>query len=155
VVYVSALTPTEEQSHGALSKPWPWRKDRNVSGGPMVIDGRSFSRGIGVRSRTALSYALDTTFEQFAATIGIDDSVRPRGSVMFLVLGDDRILFESGEVTGRDTARDVLVDLSGVKKLTLSVEFGDDLDLSDHADWGGARLVRGGGKKPGKGESGS
>ncbi|MCH8146858.1 MAG: NPCBM/NEW2 domain-containing protein, partial [Planctomycetes bacterium] len=81
-------------------------------------------------------------YERFAATIGIDDFVRPGGSVVFRVIGDGRVLFESGEITGRDAPRAIRVDMVGVKLLTLLVDLGEGLDLSDHADWAGARLIR-------------
>lgn len=142
VVYVSDRTPLTRRLKGRLHRPWPIRSDRSVSNGPLSIAGRVFQKGLGVHSQTELVYDIGGEFETFVATIGIDDAVRPRGSVVFRVLGDETTLFDSGLITGRDEPRRLVADVSGVEKLTLVVSYGDGLDLSDHADWGGARLLR-------------
>ena len=58
------------------------------------------------------------------------------------MIGDGRVLFESGEITGRDEPRAIRVNIVGVKIIALLVDFGEELDLSDHADWADARLIR-------------
>ncbi len=142
VVYVSDLTPTVERTEGMLHRPWPVRKDRSVSATPLSMAGRVFNRGLGVHSKTELGYSLGGTYESLVATIGIDDAVRPAGSVVFRVLGDGKVLFDSGELTGQDPPRDIRVDTASVNTLTLIVDYGDGLDLSDYADWGGLRLLK-------------
>jgi hypothetical protein len=42
-----------------------------------------------------VTYALAGGFETFAATIGIDDVVRPHGKVRFIVRGDGKSIFDS------------------------------------------------------------
>jgi hypothetical protein len=118
------------------------RKDRSASAKSLSIAGRVFDKGLGVHSRTELSYQIAGDYESFVATIGIDDAVRPRGSVVFRVSGDGRELFDSGEVRGSDPPRDIQVDVKDVKSLTLAVDYGEALDVSDHANWGGARLLK-------------
>ena len=142
VIYLSDLSPVHKRIEGLMHRPWPVLMDRSVSGGPLSIDGRTFDKGIGVHSYTELTYETGGTYETFAATIGIDDYVRPRGSVVFRVLGDEKILFDSGPVTGRDAPRDIVVDVANVTTLALVVDYAGELDLADHADWGGARLLK-------------
>ena len=142
VVYLSDLTPTAERMEGMLHRPWPVRKDRSVSAAPLSMAGRVFDRGLGVHSKTELDYAVGGAYESLVATIGIDDAVRPSGSVVFRILGDGKDLFDSGVLTGQHPPRDVKVDVKGVNTLTLIVDYGDGLDLSDHADWGGVRLLK-------------
>jgi hypothetical protein len=142
VVYLSDLTPTGERTEGMLHRPWPVRKDRSVSARPLSMGGRVFDKGLGVHSRTELDYQLDRGYESLVATIGIDDLVRPAGSVVFRVLGDGKVLFDSAVLTGKDPPRDVNVNVVGVSLLTLVIDYGDELDLSDQADWGGARLLK-------------
>lgn len=142
VVYVSDLTPTAERTEGMLHRPWPVRKDRSVSAAPLSMAGRVFDKGLGVHSKTELVYTIGGAYESLVATIGIDDLVRPSGSVVFRVLGDGKVLFDSGDLTGQDAPRDIKVDVKGVNMLTLVVDYGDGLDLSDHADWGGVRLLK-------------
>ncbi len=142
VVYVSDIEPSAQTVEGLLHRTWPIRFDRSVGGGPLVIDGEVFARGIGVHSRTTLTYSLDGGFQSFVATIGLDDAVRPGGSVIFRVSVDGNARFESQELTGRDEAQLIKIDIAGARTLTLVVDFGKALDLGDHADWAGARLIR-------------
>ncbi len=142
VVYLSDLTPKTERIEGRLHRPWPLKQDRSVGGGPLTIGGRRFEKGLGVHSRTELDYELAGGYETFVATLGIDDAVRPRGSVVFRVLGDGTVLHESATLTGTSEPQPCRVDVDGVALLTLVVDYGDALDLADHADWGGARLLR-------------
>ncbi len=148
VVYVSDLSPVGERVEGLVHRPWPIRRDLSVSAKPLSIDGRVFDKGLGVHSRTELDYDLGGGYELFVATVGIDDAVRPLGSVVFRVIGDGRTLWDSGSVSGLDAPREVRVEVGGVKRLTLAVDYGDGLDLSDQADWGGARLIRPVDRKP-------
>ncbi len=142
VVYLSDLAAAAERLEGLLHRPWPVRKDQSVSAKPLSLGGRVFDKGLGVHSKTELDYHLDRAYVSLVATIGIDDVVRPSGSVLFRVLGDGRVLFDSGAVRGTDSPRDIYVDVASVNMLTLIVDYGDGLDLSDHADWGGARLLK-------------
>ena len=73
---------------------------------------------------------------------GIDAFVRSAGKVGFRVIGEGRVVFESGELTVRDESRAIRVDVVGIKMLALLVDYGKGLDLSDHADWADARLIR-------------
>jgi hypothetical protein len=149
LVHVGDLKPVGERVEGIVHAGWPVQRDRSVSGSPLSICGRKFERGLGVHSRTELSYAINGEFERLAATIGIDDAVRPLGSVVMRVAGDSKVLFDSGEIGGTDGARDVIVDVAGVKTLTLTVDYGEGLDVSDQADWGDVRLIRPRGGKAG------
>ncbi|MEK7710804.1 MAG: NPCBM/NEW2 domain-containing protein [Planctomycetota bacterium] len=142
LVHVGDLKPVGERVEGIVHAAWPVQRDRSVSGSLLSICGRKFDRGLGVHSRTELSYALNGEFERLAATIGIDDAVRPLGSVVMRVAGDSKVLFDSGEIGGTDGARDIIVDVAGVKTLTLTVDYGEGLDVSDQADWGDVRLIR-------------
>lgn len=142
VVYVSDLTPSAERTEGMLHRPWAVRKDRSVSAAPLSMAGRVFDKGLGVHSKTELDYPIGGAYESLVATIGIDDAVRPSGSVVFRVLGDGKVLFDSGVLTGQDPPRDVKVNVTSVNILTLIVDYGDGLDMSDHADWGGVRLLK-------------
>ena len=51
---------------------------------------------------------------------------------------DDR----SANVTGQDAPRPILVPIGGAKRVQLAVDFGEDLDVGDQADWGNVRVVK-------------
>jgi len=144
VVYLSDIRPVDERTEGRLHRPWSARMDRCVAGGPISLGGKRFAKGLGVHSRTELDYDVSGEFTLFVATIGIDDAASAHGAVVFRVVGDGRSLFESPLMTRAGGPLTCRVDVSGVKLLTLEVDYGDALDLADYADWGGARLLRSG-----------
>lgn len=142
VTFASDMPPSDVKFEPYLDTPWPYRRDRAVSNRPMRLGGIEYLKGLGVHSRSEIAFDLDGRYRQFAATIGIDDSVRPRGNVVFRILTDNREAFSSGPVTGKDEPRPILVDVARAKQVRLIVEFGDELDLGDHADWANARFIR-------------
>ncbi len=75
------------------------------------------------------------------ATVGIDDRVRPRGNVRLEIEGDGRPLLDA-PVTGADPPRPVDLDLTGVGRLTILVDYGEDMDVADHLDLCDARIVK-------------
>ena len=110
-------------------------------GGPLSMGGHTYGRGLGVHANSEIRYSLRRLCTTFSADIGIDDEVRPRGSVVFRVWADGRLLFESDFVTGAKPARSIVVPVHGVSELVLSVDSGGDDDFNDHADWADARLA--------------
>ena len=117
------------------------RRDRSRDAGPLVLDGKSYRKGLGLSSRTLVVYRLPERFSRFVATAGIDDRVRPLGHVLLVIRGDDKTLLETA-VAGTEPAKPVSLDLSGVRRLSILVDFGEDLDVADHLDLGDAKLVK-------------
>ncbi len=142
VVYLSDLKPSDQQQRSVFDIHWPVRFDRAVSNRPLALNGRSYAKGLGVHAHSEVTYQLGQAYRSFAATIGIDDFTRPAGHVIFQVIGDNRELFNSGPITGRDDPRDLLVDLAGVRVIRLVVQQAEQLDIGDHADWANARLIK-------------
>ncbi len=142
VVYLSDLKPSGEQQRSVFDIHWPIRFDRAVSNRTLAMNGRSYAKGLGVHAHSEITFQLDQAYQSFAATIGIDDFTRPAGHVIFQVFGDDRELFNSGPITGRDDPQDVLVDLAGVRVIRLVVQQAEQLDIGDHANWANARLIK-------------
>jgi len=126
----------------ALGVDWTPRANLNVTGGPIRLGGRIFAHGLGVHGTTSVIYELDGKQSRLQATIGIDDSMGRRGSVVYRVIGDGRELFKSDVVRGGGKPVDVSVDIGGVKLLELSTDAADGLDLGDHANWADLRMIR-------------
>ncbi len=142
VAFLSDLEPTAVHQTPYLNVSWPMRLDRSVANHPLRLGGKTYPKGLGMHSACRVTYQLGDGYRQFAADVGIDDAVRPRGSVVFRVLTDGKERFQSGEITGRDDPKTILVDIAGATTLTLVVDFGQDADLGDHADWAGARVIK-------------
>jgi len=142
LIYLSDLRPSEVKETTLLARSSPFQRDRSVSGLPLRLRGRSYPRGLGVHSRSELTYALDGGFKKLSAVVGVDDAVGGAGSVRFRVYGDGKVLYESPVLHGTDAPVPVDVDIHGALLLRLEVDYADQGDLGDHADWADARLIR-------------
>ncbi len=140
-VKLTSLTPVAHEYKPWFVRTWPHRVDRSVTGKPLKVKGRLYENGIGTHAYTRLAYGVGKKFGKFRAVIGIDDGSGGMGSVVFRVVGDGKVLFESplmkpGAVASVDVA------IEEVSLLELITDFGGDDDLGDHADWCEPRLVK-------------
>ena len=141
MVFLSDLSPVEARHQPLVTLKRDWQADKSVAGRPLTLAGKSYEKGIGVASRSVLVFENEGNFDLFAATIGIDSETEGRGDCVFVVEVDGREKYRQ-RVTGRDPARPVAVEIDGGRRVSLIVETGEDLDLSDHANWCDARLVK-------------
>ena len=150
IVYLSDLKPESVEwtpffgtgkDLPVLSEFFGPRTDRGLDPGPLELDGKQYRKGLALHSRTSLVYRLPGRFRRLKAIVGIDDRVRPRGNTRLVIRGDDRVLLET-DVAGTDPPKPVDLDLAGVRRLTILVDFGDDLDVADHLDLCEARIVK-------------
>lgn len=142
VVYLSDLKPASYQHTPFFSLPWMWRADQSVSGKSMRIRRRTMVKGIGMHSRSQITYTLDGTHRWLDGVVGIDDEAKGQGSVVFRVETDGKVRFNSGLLRGIDAPVKLgRISIQGARRLTLIVEFADRGDILDHADWGDVRLI--------------
>jgi hypothetical protein len=140
--YLSDLKPAGYRHVPYLDLAWPFHNDRNVVGGRLRCDGRTYLKGLGMHSASRLSYALDAPYARFQAELAVDDATGGQGSVRFRVFVDGRQKYQSEIVRGGTSPVPLKVDLTGAKRLDLVVDFADRADQLDHADWLDARLVK-------------
>jgi hypothetical protein len=117
--------------------------NRNVIGGFLSLRGRLAPTGFGVTSGTTQTWNLSSGYSQFRATVGIDDAAQGAGSVIFKVLVDDSVAWESDLLTGKSPAVKVPpIDLSSADRLSLVVETADRGNVLDYANWCEPVLIR-------------
>ncbi|MCA9122813.1 MAG: NPCBM/NEW2 domain-containing protein [Planctomycetaceae bacterium] len=117
------------------------RKDQGFYGGPLLLDGHSYEKGLALHSQTRLSYRLTREFKRFAATAGIDDRYRSEGNVTLSISGDGRQLL-SANLSG-DTQLNIDLDLRGIRRLEIFVDYGDDrVGYGDYLNLCNARLIK-------------
>ena len=108
---------------------------------PLSVNGKVFESGYGAHSEGRLLVRLDGNAERFTASVGVDDSgdrKGDKGSVEFRVIGDDKLLWQSGLMRQGQPAKSLDVDVKGVKYLTLETNDGGDGVNNDYAVWGNA-----------------
>lgn len=143
VVPLADLPPASQTVTSFLDTKRSPQVNFNVLGGFLTLRGRPSLTGFGVASGTTLEWNLDGSWKSFQATCGIDDAARGRGSVIFDVRLDDRSVWRSDELTGISKPVAVPpVALAGAKKLTLHVEFAQQGNVLDYANWADAVLIR-------------
>lgn len=120
--------------------------NKSVDDHPLTINDQTFERGVGTHALSEFVFQLDGKAVRFSAQVGVDSEIasspngRDRASVEFVVLGDNKELFNSGVMKAGMAAKPVDVDLKGVKQLRLIASDGGNGIDYDHADWVTARI---------------
>ncbi len=108
---------------------------------PLAGHQQTYSKGLALRSHTELEYRLPRGFRRFVATAGIEPSTAASGSVRLTILGDGRPLLETS-VAGDAPPVPIELDISGVKRLAITVDYGENLDTGDWLNLCQARIVK-------------
>ncbi|MBO0994318.1 NPCBM/NEW2 domain-containing protein [Bacillus sp. SD088] len=141
--YLSDIEWTDATNHWG-----PVERDQSVGdkdlndGNPLTIDGITYDKGLGVHALAEVTYYIGGKFSTFTADVGIDDEVGDKGAVVFQVWTDGEKVYDSGKVTGADSAKKVQVDISGVNQLRLYVTDANDGRSYDHANWADAYISK-------------
>ncbi|HEV3416219.1 MAG TPA: NPCBM/NEW2 domain-containing protein [Pirellulales bacterium] len=115
--------------------------DRGLDNGALRLAGKTYPKGLSIPSRTALIYKITGKGKRFKALAGIDDGVRQAGSVHLVIGGDGNVLYE-GKISGRNPPVELDLDIAGVKRLNILVDFGEGLDVGNYLDLCDARIVK-------------
>jgi putative heme-binding domain-containing protein len=122
------------------------KADRSVADKTLTIAGKTYANGFGTHAVSDLIIDVKGSAERFTAEAGVDDEQDGSGSVEFVLLADDKIIYRSPIIRSGDEAVKIDVTLTGVKQLVLHVTDGNDGNGNDHADWCDARIVYAGEK---------
>jgi len=128
--------------------------NKSISGGPLLIDGKTYAKGIGAHAHAISVYPIPEKATRFVAVVGIDDSQKndPRSSVVFQVCGDLKemgekpVLIAQSPVLSDRSLRSWAFDLelsTRFKDLRLIVTDAGDGIAADHADWVDAGFIIG------------
>jgi hypothetical protein len=163
IAYLSDLEPVSEKWTPLVSLPTAAssaasygraRRDRSPFGRPLTLwlsgdaasaaghgTERTFAKGLSLRSRSELVYRLPTGFRRFVALAGIDPATSDSGNVAVTIRGDEQVLLEL-EIAGNKSPVPIDLEVAGMRRLSIVVDYGRNLD---HGDWlilGDARLVK-------------
>jgi len=113
--------------------------NHSVTGKAMAISGKKFDHGVGTHATSTFTVAVGGA-EKFLASVGLDDDTSGHGSVVFQLIADGKIIFDSGVIHSSNPAQPIEVTLNGAKLLVLKVTDAGDGNAYDHADWADARF---------------
>jgi hypothetical protein len=150
VTYLSDLEPQSVQwtpfikfstAVEGLSHYYGLRRDEGREHQPLRIDGKTFAKGISLYSRTLATYRVPQGAKKFQAVAGIDDVVRDGGVVRLEISADGKSLFKQA-IDGSTKSVALDLDISGARKLSILVDYGDDFDAGDYLNLGDARMLK-------------
>ena len=114
--------------------------NKTVEGNIFSIAGQKFERGVGTHAVSTYLLKINGMGRRFTANVGLDDEATAKGSIEFMVLGDNKVLWQSGIMRKGTAPKTIDVDISKIKYLGLLVtDGGDNIDW-DHADWCDAKI---------------
>jgi hypothetical protein len=142
--YLSDLKPKAAKDEPFGTVAWPWAADRSVKGNPLRLKTdrgeEVFGKGLGLHSKTTLTYDLGGKYRRFETTVGLDAGTGRRGAVDVTIVIDgephklDTLTFAGG-------VKAVSLDVTKAKELTLIVDYGTGGDVQDDVTFADARLV--------------
>lgn len=131
-----------------------WQKTlsrRAVGGAPLKLRGKTYARGVGHHSPGSIELELPPVPVLFHTIVGIDDETGGLGHAEFVVLADNKIVWRSGFLTGKDESKTCDLSLDGVRRLTLRMDTGPEGYGNDHGDWADAFVAVSGEKEVSRG----
>lgn len=138
--FLSDLQPAEVVESGFDGAVvHPWRRDLAALGSPLIAAERTHGKGLGVHSKSRLTFVVPAGHAHFWTRVAIDDSatglpVHADADVRVLV--DDQLRFEHKGLQPGQAPRDTgLLPVAAGNRVTLEVDFGRGRDLGDRVDW--------------------
>lgn len=140
--WLTSLQPISYEHTPALALDWDWQIDRNVAGGPLRVAGRTFEHGLGVHSQCSITFDLREAFTEFVTSMGVDDQAGPYADVDVEIRVDGQLRFTRQSLRPGTLHGPVRLDVTGARRIKLTVLFGRNADVQDRFDWIEAALIR-------------
>ena len=102
---------------------------------------RFFKRGLAMKSRSQMTYRLAKKYQRFQTTVGINPDAAKQGDVELKLLTDGKEAF-SRSITKADPPIEIDIPVSDANRLTIIVDYGQNLDIGDQLHLGDARFTK-------------
>lgn len=138
--HLSHLEPTQVVENGYAGEVLHgWRRDAAVLGGPLTAAGMGFGFGLGVHSRSVLTYRVPPGVDRFWSRVALDDSVQAlplHASATVSVRLDGEIVWRHEDLRSGQAVADIGVHaVREGQLLSLCVDFGQGRELGDRIAW--------------------
>ncbi len=108
-------------------------------GAPIQIDNQTFAKGLGHHANGVITLVTEGQYESFDALVGVQPCAG--GSVVFRVVVDGQLRFDSGLLRSGDPPQPVHVPIGGAREVRLEARDAGDGIHCDMANWAEARLT--------------
>lgn len=156
LMYLSDMTPRlidtphegilDADGKSADAGPWFFLDRMARANKPIEIGGKRYRKGIATRKRVEMEFDLGGQYSKFHAQVGLTSDAAPTPAAVpvltFVVRADGKVVWTSRKATWESGAEAVSLEVKGVQKLLLSVEYADDLDTLCYGAWADARVVK-------------
>jgi alpha-galactosidase len=115
--------------------------NENHYGGPLSIHGVVYPHGLWVNSVATIYYYLGGNCSNFTVNLGLDDSDKGTGAVVYEFYADGTQVYDSGVVTNSTPTIQASVNVSGAQVLELYVGEGNGTISYGNADFGDPQLT--------------
>ena len=140
--WLAALSPVSVEHTAMMSVGWEHQVNRSVTGTPLRVGGETFEHGIGVHSRSSLTYELKGEYREFVTRFGLDRTAGPLASVEVVIRVDGRTCFRQQVRAPSALCGPIRIPIGGARTLELLVDFADNGAIQDRFDWIEPGLVR-------------
>ena len=135
------VVPLEKLDLSKMTQDWGDPQiNRSITEKGLSIGGRRFEKGIGSHATSEVTINLKGKAMQFRSWVGIDDGAGEKGSAVFSIAVDGKIVARTPVMKGGDKPILLGAVLNGAKTMVLSVEDAGDNINFDHADWAEAEF---------------
>ena len=140
VTHLSAMTPSQVVETGFEGEVvYSWQKDRSVTGGQLMAQGLAYGRGIGMHSKSRLSFVVPEGATHFYTRVAFDDSVAElpvKAHAEVRILVGNKVLFENKQLQQSQAPENAGLHAVTVgDTITLEADFGRGRDLGDRVNW--------------------
>jgi hypothetical protein len=152
ITYLSDLDPILVEQTPYFDRVHAFRRDENLAGEPLALrnssaNPESYSKGLALHSKTALTYTLPPGEIRLAFDVGIDPSAGAAGAaeVSFAAGGMNlwkKVISADQPLTSVELPIPNLRPGDSAKRLVILVDFGPRGDVGDHVILGNARLIQ-------------
>jgi len=142
MTYLSDLNPSKVEETPFFGRRLPWRRNVNLLGEPLKMNGQTYDRGVAVHSRCNLTYDLNREYSTFEALVGFDEAGKGLGRVDCRVFADGKEIYSNPDLRADSPPVKLSLPVAGAEQLRLLVDFGRGQDTGDRVIFANARLHR-------------
>lgn len=152
ITYLSDLDPILVEQTPYFDRVHAFHRDENLVGEPLALrnssaNPESYSKGLSLHSKTALTYTLPPGEIRLAFDVGIDPSAGAAGAAEVSVAAGGmnlwkKVISADQPLTSVELPIPNLRPGDSAKRLVILVDFGPRGDVGDHVILGNARLIQ-------------
>ncbi|GAA4279512.1 NPCBM/NEW2 domain-containing protein [Aquimarina mytili] len=131
----------DEMDLSSMTSGWKTpQKNKSILGRPMIMNNKTYDRGVGVHAKSKYMVELNGEAKTFTAVVGLDDNAKEMSSITIYILGDKKIMWESG-VLKKGQVKNIDINIEGIKVLAFYVSDAKDGQSRDYANFANAKFL--------------